>query len=77
MQKKLTKENDEIESMIIYLDDNDELKKFYFRGISGKCFLNLLTKKVLLPLLLNHISLLMIYPFSVFGQFFNFKTDFN
>ena len=26
--KKLTKENDEIESMIIYLDDNDELKSF-------------------------------------------------
>ena len=30
--KKLTKENDEIESMIIYLDDNDELKSFISEG---------------------------------------------
>ena len=66
--KKLTKENDEIESMIIYLDDNDELKSFISEGFQ-KNFLNLLTKRYY-SLLLDHISLLMIYPFSVFGQFF-------
>ena len=30
--QKLTLENDDIESMIIYLDDNDELKSFISEG---------------------------------------------
>ena len=29
---KLTRENDDIESMIIYLDDNNELKSFISEG---------------------------------------------
>ena len=66
--KKLTKENDEIESMIIYLDDNDELKVLFQRDFR-KIFSKPSYKKVLFLLLLNHISLLMIYPFSLFGQF--------
>ena len=36
--KKLTKENDEIESMIIYLDDNDELKSFISEGFQENVF---------------------------------------
>ena len=36
--KKLTQENDEIESLIIYLDDNDELKSFISVGFKEFVF---------------------------------------
>ena len=36
--QKLTQENDEIESLIIYLDDNDELKSFISEGFEEFIF---------------------------------------